>query len=159
MKFDSLFLDHIKQSHFEMNIDLKPVLYRITEYFLRSILTLLLNLVEGDTEWLFYKDREDWRDVVPIPQNDGPVPVVMIAYSDRFKDVHDYFRAVLKSGEKSQRVLDLTEDALEMNPANYTVWHYRREVIKAIGADIKEELAYSREMIEEHPKNYQVKSI
>jgi len=110
----------------------------------------------GDNEWLFYKDREDWRDVVPIPQNDGPVPVVMIAYSDRFKDVHDYFRAVLKSGEKSQRVLDLTEDALEMNPANYTVWHYRREVIKAIGADIKEELAYSREMIEEHPKNYQV---
>jgi len=110
----------------------------------------------GDGEYLMYKDRDEWRDVTPIAQNDGPVPVVRIAYGERFTDVHDYFRAVLKSGEKTRRVLELTEDALEMNPANYTVWHYRREVLKAIGADLKDELQYSREMIEDHPKNYQV---
>jgi len=108
---------------------------------------------EGHT---FYRDREEWRDVTPIPQNDGPVPVVLIAYGERFKDVHDYFRAVLKSEEKSKRVLELTEDALELNPANYTVWNYRRQVLKAIDADLREEMQYSREMIEEHPKNYQV---
>ena len=46
---------------------------------------------------------------------------------------------------------------MELNPANYTVWNYRRQVLKAIDADLREEMQYSREMIEEHPKNYQVR--
>ena len=48
---------------------------------------------------------------------------------------------------------------MELNPANYTVWNYRRQVLKAIDADLREEMQYSREMIEEHPKNYQVRNI
>jgi len=106
--------------------------------------------------WIPYSERSEWADVTPLPQDDGPSPVVQIAYTDRFKDVYNFFRAVLKSGEKSERVLALTEDALELNPANYTVWHYRREVLKAIDADLKAELKYCRDIIEEHPKNYQV---
>jgi len=110
----------------------------------------------GEPDWVFYKDRPEWSDVEPIPQDDGANGVVRIAYSNRFKDVYDYFRAVMKSCEKSERVLHLTADALDLNPANYTVWYYRREVLKALGSDLKKEMKYCREMIEEHPKNYQV---
>lgn len=36
-----------------------------------------------DEDWILYREREEWKDVVPIPQDDGPHPVVAIAYSDR----------------------------------------------------------------------------
>lgn len=105
---------------------------------------------------IFYADRPDWKDVTPVEQDDGPNPVVAIAYSDRFKDVFDYFRAVLRSGEKSERVFALTTDAVNLNPGNYTVWHYRRLVLQHLKMDLMEELVFCRGMIEEHPKNYQV---
>lgn len=38
------------------------------------------------------------------------------------KDATDYFRAVVKTGEMSPRVLKLTETIIQMNPAHYTAW-------------------------------------
>jgi protein farnesyltransferase/geranylgeranyltransferase type-1 subunit alpha len=62
----------------------------------------------------------------------------------------------MASGEISQRALDLTADALDQNPANYSVWHHRRHLLKELKSDISAELNYCRDVIEQHPKNYQV---
>ncbi|XP_011310857.1 protein farnesyltransferase/geranylgeranyltransferase type-1 subunit alpha [Fopius arisanus] len=109
-----------------------------------------------DRPWILYRDREEWKDIVPLAQDDGPHPIVAIAYSEKFKDAYDYFRAILKSGEKSERALNLTADCIWLNPANYTVWQYRRDILKALGKDLREELKYIDSVIDSNEKNYQV---
>lgn len=67
-----------------------------------------------------------------------------------------YFRAVLKLNEKSERVLELTKDAALLNPANYTVWHFRRLILDELKSDLNDELDFISHVIRNHPKNYQV---
>jgi protein farnesyltransferase/geranylgeranyltransferase type-1 subunit alpha len=69
-----------------------------------------------------YSTRPEWSDVTPLPQYDGMNPIAPILYTDRYKDATDYFRGILKTGEKSERVLELTEDIIHLNPAHYTAW-------------------------------------
>lgn len=32
--------------------------------------------------FILYRERSEWSDVTPVPQDDGPAPIVAIAYSD-----------------------------------------------------------------------------
>lgn len=110
----------------------------------------------NEASFVPHSAREEWRDVQGIPQDEGPNPVARIAYTDKFADVFNYFRAIVASGEVSQRALELTKEAAELNPANYSVWHHRRHLLKALKADLTVEMAYCRAVIEDNPKNYQV---
>lgn len=103
-----------------------------------------------------YSEDPAWADVVKVPQDDGPNPIVSIAYSAEFTDVMDCFRGVLKLNEYSERTLALTLDVIDVNPANYTVWIFRRRVLQELGSDLHQELQFTADMAIQHPKNYQI---
>ena len=45
---------------------------------------------------------------------------------------------------------------IEHNPANYTAWHFRRELLVELNKDLKEEMIYCTQMADANLKNYQV---
>ncbi|KAG0174538.1 1,3-beta-D-glucan synthase [Apophysomyces sp. BC1015] len=116
----------------------------------------VFTLTTMSDENLPYSERPQWADVTPIPQDDGPNPLVPIAYSNDYKDTMDYFRALIRCNEKSARALELTADIIEMNPAHYTVWGYRQDVLFSLGADLHKELDFIDSIASEQAKNYQV---
>ncbi|KAF9934201.1 CAAX geranylgeranyltransferase alpha subunit [Linnemannia zychae] len=97
----------------------------------------------------FYQ-KPEWADVVPIPQDDGPNPLVPIAYTKEYSTTMDYFRAMCRSQEKSERALDLTKTVIEMSP------YYRQQLLKDLNKDLTEELQWIEWMANEHPKSYQI---
>uniref|UniRef100_A0A914E0P3 Protein farnesyltransferase/geranylgeranyltransferase type-1 subunit alpha n=1 Tax=Acrobeloides nanus TaxID=290746 RepID=A0A914E0P3_9BILA len=103
-----------------------------------------------------YKDRSEWKDIKPIYFTEDEEGAVKIAVSDAFRDAFAYLRAILQINEYSDRALELTTTCTQLNPANYTVWQFRRNVLKALEKDISEELRFCEETIFENPKNYQV---
>eukprot|EP00977_Amphora_coffeiformis_P030373 scaffold46522_cov168-Amphora_coffeaeformis.AAC.1 len=108
---------------------------------------------------------EVFEDVDPVPQDDGPTSVCRIDYPPNFVKAYDYFRAILRRKELTPRALQLTRLCLEQNPANYTVWHYRRLCLYATAATttpddwktlIPNDLALAAELGGANPKNYQI---
>lgn len=52
-------------------------------------------LGDNDVAWVPYKLRPEWSDVTPVPENDGPKPVVVIAHSE--KCMYHYLQKFLMS--------------------------------------------------------------
>jgi protein farnesyltransferase/geranylgeranyltransferase type-1 subunit alpha len=99
---------------------------------------------------------QDWKDVQPIDIDEGSDPVFFIKFTDEFKDLMCLFRAVAASGERSPRVLSLTEEIINISPAHYTVWYHRQLVCQAVGRSWREELQWCSSLADDNPKNYQI---
>ncbi|EOY06938.1 hypothetical protein QUC31_016013 [Theobroma cacao] len=100
--------------------------------------------------------RVEWCDVTPLPQDDGPNPVVPIAYKEEFRETMDYFRAIYQADERSPRAFRLTRQAIVANPGNYTVWHFRRLLLQTLNVDLYEELDFLQQIANSNSKNYQL---
>eukprot|EP00850_Spirogloea_muscicola_P024073 SM000435S15746 [mRNA] locus=s435:2368:4123:- [translate_table: standard] len=98
----------------------------------------------------------EWAGVAGVAQDDGPAPAVPIAYSRRFREAMDLIRAALARREASPRALRLTAHVLGLNAANYTVWHFRRVQLEALGVDLHQELRFVARVAADNTKNYQL---
>jgi len=91
-----------------------------------------------DQEHVPFSERSEWADVLPVEQYENITPLAPIFYppfcmclhcclwvilTPVDKDATDYLRGIIKIGEKSPRVLDLTEAIIRQNPAHYTAWY------------------------------------
>ncbi|ODV92818.1 hypothetical protein CANCADRAFT_21957 [Tortispora caseinolytica NRRL Y-17796] len=103
----------------------------------------------------YWKDY-DYTDVVPVPQDDGPDPLCAIIYNDDYKETSGLLRALMKSGEASDRALAITSAVIALNPAHYTVWAYRIDILPKTSQTVEGELAWLESVAEAHPKNYQI---
>ncbi|KAH9947531.1 protein prenylyltransferase [Amylocystis lapponica] len=111
---------------------------------------------EPDVDDVLYADRPEWADIVPVPQYEGVNPLAPIFYSAEYKDATDYFRGIVKAGEMSPRVLELTERIIRMNPAHYSAWQYRYRTLLALDAPLEDELRRMDAFALDFLKTYQV---
>lgn len=78
----------------------------------------------------------------------------------------DLFRALKQMHpngvEASERALALTEHLIYLNPANYSVWQYRAQVLLEMAASdashqrLRDELDFMDEFAQGNMKNYQI---
>ncbi|KAG5642273.1 hypothetical protein DXG03_003322 [Asterophora parasitica] len=102
-----------------------------------------------------YAERPEWSDVTPSAQYEDANPIAPIFYSPEYKDATDYFRGIVKTGEKSERVLELTETIIRLNPAHYSAWQYRYETLLALKSPLDDELNLMDELAVAFLKTYQ----
>uniref|UniRef100_A0A915MID4 Protein farnesyltransferase/geranylgeranyltransferase type-1 subunit alpha n=1 Tax=Meloidogyne javanica TaxID=6303 RepID=A0A915MID4_MELJA len=105
---------------------------------------------------MLYSESEEWKDIKPIYNTTDEDCAVKISTNEEFDDAFAYLRAVMNANDLSERVLELTTTCISLNAANYSVWNYRRKVLRVLGLNIEDELKYCETVIGENPKNYQV---
>ena len=96
-----------------------------------------------------------WNDLIPILQDDSNT-ICPILYTSNFIDAMNYFRSIIFKAEYSYRALVLTSYIIDLNSANYTAWHYRRECLFHLNSNLLNELTWTSNLCNTTPKNYQL---
>ncbi|TQV90864.1 hypothetical protein V2A60_008332 [Cordyceps javanica] len=98
----------------------------------------------------------EWDDVAPIVHDEPEDAIARIAYPDDYAEAVAYLRAVMADKEYSPRTLRLTALVIALNPAHYTVWLYRFQIVRALALPVPDELAWLNEVALDNLKNYQI---
>uniref|UniRef100_A0A061RT46 Protein farnesyltransferase/geranylgeranyltransferase type-1 subunit alpha n=1 Tax=Tetraselmis sp. GSL018 TaxID=582737 RepID=A0A061RT46_9CHLO len=118
-------------------------------------------MVDGDLGApLLLSKRGEWAGVEPLPLFDG-VPVAAPRLSAEYADMLGLLGAVQASGERSKRVLDLTEALIYVNSANYTAWDLRWKCLCQLVEDgdtdaFEREMEFMEDIAASNAKNYQL---
>ena len=104
-------------------------------------------------EFLTHVDLSDLHPLVELNELDQ---AACIAYGSEYKSLLRLFIALQMREERSERALLVTEQLLNINPAHYTVWEFRRECVFALNRSPVHELDFVDEFADNNPKNYQI---
>lgn len=106
-------------------------------------------------DYISYRTRPEWSDVEPISIKTQS-SIMDIKYTARYEEAFSYFRAMLVRDELSERSLALTADCIELQRSNFSVWYFRRRILRKLTYHLGNELTFVEKVIENEPKNYQV---
>lgn len=91
---------------------------------------------------------EDYKtDLDEFLKQENRQEVVNIDFSKKFKHTFALFQEALKRNEISERTLNLTKACIFLNPANYTVWYFRRIILFELNKDLYEEISFISEYL------------
>lgn len=68
--------------------------------------------------------------------------IAKIDFSTKFMMTFGLFQEAIKRNELSERTLSLTKACIFLNPANYTVWYFRRLILAELNKDLKDEINF-----------------
>ena len=105
-------------------------------------------VMDNDVESLKapYSRQQRWADVSPIHVDDGNC-VVAVQYTSEHREALSYFRAVLASGETSERAMGLAAHMIRLNQADYTAWQHRWLCVEALDSDLEAEYSLTESIM------------
>lgn len=111
--------------------------------------------MEASEPRILYRDREEWKDITPLPLPQTAGDPFAVEYTELYEDLMGYFLAVLKVKEISLRALDITNEVIAKFPAHYTAWWYKFFILESIGYNAEKLLDELSAIIKKSPKSYQ----